>query len=218
MEQLRKGILLARASPRRNIPEVEEQILPCDVLHVNFYQEYFAYQHIKSEFMKGNWEYLVLASDDIVVKPEDIIQLECDLTQHKPMVLGGMMNVEEHDYPDGDLAISHELLIWCGMRWLKSKDLPKENIFKVLFNGFSLLAIRRDIVENFEFTADCYMRDKKADKAFGANYDLVFCFWCKKNGIPIYVDKRIHMKHLRRSGRTRLGEENPSIVLNSYSQ
>jgi hypothetical protein len=195
---------------------VEKQELPCDVLWVSFYQEYTAYQKIKEYFLSYKWDYLVLATDDIVVKPEHIIQLEADLTQLKPLVLGGMMNVEEYDYPNGDLAISNELHIWGGMKWFTKKTLPNSNIFQVKFNGFCLMAIRRDIVENFEFTADCYMRDKNADKAFGANYDLVFCYYCQKNNIPIYVDRRIFMKHLRRSGKTQLGEKDPSIVLNSY--
>ena len=210
-----KNILLARASPRRNIQEVEEQNLPCDVLWANFYQEYFAYQEIQKEFLKGKWGYLVLATDDIVVKPENIIQLECDLETKDYPVLAGIMNVNEADYPNGNYAISHELDIWGEVKWIK--NLPKDNIFQVKFNGFCLMAIRRDIVERYEFVAQNYMRDKRAGKGDGGSFDLVFCYWCENNCIPIFVDKRINMKHLRQSGRTRLGEEKPTLVLNSYN-
>jgi hypothetical protein len=215
MNKLDKNILLARASPRRNIKEVEEQVLPCDVLHVNFYQEYTAYQEIKKYFLNTEYEYLVLATDDIVVRPEHIIQLEADLIKYRPKVLGGIMNVEEGDYPNGLMAVSQiydnqEIHFMLGREVLLSPI-----IFTVTFNGFCLLAIHRDIIANYEFVGQNHMRDKNAGKADGGSFDMAFCHYCNENNIPIYTDRRIFMKHLRRSGKTRIGEINPSIVLNS---
>ena len=146
-------LLLARASPRCNIPEVEEQALPCETLRVCFYQEYFAYQEIKKFFLNSDYTHLVLATDDIVVKPEHIKQLEADLEDFNVPVIGGMMNVDQKDYPDGNLAITLQTPDYLAFYywWLNPETLPKEDIFKVIFNGFCLLAIRRDIVEKYDF-------------------------------------------------------------------
>ena len=203
--------LLARTSPRCNIPEVEEQSLPCDVLRVCFYQEYTAFQEIKKFFLNHDYDYLVIASDDIVVKPEHVEKLLINLDQFD--VLGGMMNVDQKDYPNGNLAISYSLPpLDMPYDWLTPDRLPESNAFPVEFNGFCLMAIKREIVEKYDFRADSILRGG-TDPAFGGSYDLVFCHWCKLNNINIYTDKRIFMKHLRQSGKLRLGEQPQQIHL-----
>ena len=195
-------ILLGRTSPRCNIPEVEEQSLPCDVLRVCFYQEYHAYQEIQKYFLSYDYDYLVLASDDIVVKAEHIERLLINLDQFD--VLCGMMNVDEKDHPNGRLAISNKLPpLDMPYDWLTQEQLPKANIFPVEFNGFCLMAIKRDIIKKYVFRADSVLRGG-TDPAFGGSYDLVFCHWCKLNNINIYTNKRIFMKHLRQSGKLRV--------------
>ena len=209
------NILLGRTSPRCNIKEVEEQKLPCDVLRPKHYQEYTAFQIIRKFFIQHiEYSHLVLASDDIVVKPKDITQLAIDLIMKNDPVICGMMNVDEKDYPNGRLAIAYELpdKMWGDYKWLKRSDLHKNiDIFPVEFNGFCLMSIRRDIIERYEFKADTVLRGG-TDPAFGGSYDLVFCWWCKENGIPIYVDKRIDMVHLRQSGKLDVNS-NPETIL-----
>lgn len=211
------NLLLARASPRCNIPEVENEKIDYPVLRVKFMQEYTAYQEIKKFFMAHTeFTHLVLATDDIVVKNEHLIQLQTDLEVYDFPVICGMMNIDEKDYPKGRLTISPDLpdKITKECKYFTTEtDLPI-GLFPVKWNGFALMAIRRDIIERYEFKADSTLCGG-TDPAFGGAYDTVFCWWCHENNIPIYCDSRIDMKHLRQSGRTRLGEEKPDIEFNS---
>lgn len=209
-------LLLARQCPRLNIQEVEEQILPCDVLKVCFLPEYQCFQEIRNYFLATDYTHLVIASDDIVVKPEHVIQLQKDLEEYDYQVIGGMMNVDEPEYqlPQGQLNISLELPFksrktrWYT--WIHRQELPEQNIFQVKFNGFSLLSIRRDVVSEHVFVGDMFWVDEPEK---GASYDLTFCWWCHENNIPVFTDKRIDMKHLRASGTQRVRVEPPIINL-----
>jgi len=210
---MKVNLLLARCSPRSDIQQVESENinLPCDKLIARYYFEYEAYKTVRNFFLKQkDYTHLVLATDDIVVKPEHIIQLQKDLEDHDYPIICGMMNVNQDEYLqlDGNLNISYEL----GLKdrklrhynWIKRKDLPKDDIFSVKFNGFALMAIHRDIIQRTEFPCDGIFRLK--GEAFGASVDFVFCWWCHENNIPIYTDKRIDMQHLRAMGRIKHGE------------
>ena len=210
---MRVNLLLARCSPRSDIIEVEQENskLPCDKIIPRYYFEYEAYKTIRLFFLKQKeYTHLVLATDDIVIKPEHIIQLQKDLEEHDYPVLCGMMNVNQDEYmkENGNLNISYEL----GLKdrklrhysWIQRKDLPKEDIFQVKFNGFALMAIRRDMVEKTPFACDGVFRLK--GEMSGASVDFVFCWYLHENNIPVFVDKRIDMQHLRAMGRLRHGE------------
>ena len=211
-------LLLFRGSPRSNIDEVEkynESLMKvCDVLNVRYMQEIPAYKNARRMFLDGNWDYFVIATDDIVVKPEDIIQLEEDLEKYD--VIGGMMNVDEKDYPDGNLNICYELALkdrkLRAYNWIKKPDLPKEDIFQVKFNGFALLGINRKILQDIEFAGDGIFRGK--GMKFGASLDFVFCWECHVRNIPVFTDKRIDLHHLRTSGSHQVGIRKPEIWLN----
>ena len=212
-----KKLLLFRGSPRSNIPEVEKwnDKLPCDVLCVRYMQEIPAYWWAREYFLENDYDYFVIATDDIVVKPEHIRQLQSDLNERDFQVLAGMMNVDEIHWPDGyhnicfDLAIQDRKLRYYN--WLMPKELPKEDIFRVKFTGFGLTAIRRDVMELLQFAGDGFYRGHGME--FGASLDLVFCWDCHDNGIPIYCDKRIKMQHLRTHGEHQVGKRNPRAFL-----
>ena len=207
-------MLLFRGSPRSNIIEVERYnpVLPCDKLIIRFVTEFKAYEQARDFFLQHEeYDYLVLATDDIIVRPEHIIQLQKDLEEFQFAVISGVMNVDQSDYskPEGFLNICYELALkdrkLRSYSWIKRKDLPKEDKFLVKFSGFPLMAIRRDIVQMTPFAADGLYKGK--DMHFGASLDFVFCWFCHEHGIPIYADKRIDMYHLRTSGRMQLGEK-----------
>jgi hypothetical protein len=46
--------------------------MPCDNLISAFEWEFKSYQKMRDYFLAGDWDYMVLATDDIVVKPEHI--------------------------------------------------------------------------------------------------------------------------------------------------
>lgn len=208
-------ILLGRGSPRSNIREVESlnESLPCDKLIVRFVGEYKAYMIMKDEFMKRpDYTHLVLATDDIVVKPEHIVQLQKDLDEFDYPVISGMMNVDQDD--DVHVNLTWELPIkdrkhrqYNNIRREMIADEP--DIFQVAFSGFPLMAIRRDIVKPYIFAADKVFQGFPPYR--GASLDLVFCWYCKENNIPVMVDKRIDMKHLRASGTNRVGKKHTKV-------
>ena len=214
-------LLLFRGSPRSNIEEVENEnpgiMKECDILNVRYCFEFDAYKWARDYFLEHKeYDYFVIATDDIIVKPEHIIQLKEDLKEFKFAVISGMMNVDEKDYPDGNLNICSCLALrdkkLRHYDWLDLTRLPKDDIFQVKFSGFPLMAIRRDIVEMFPFATDSIFKGKGMQ--FGASLDFVFCWYCHEYGIPIYVDKRIFMHHLRTHGKHQAGERKKEIWLN----
>ena len=130
-----------------------------------------------------------------------------------------MMNVDQEEYQDqwGNLNICYELAMQNRKlryySWIKRNELPKEDIFEVKFAGFGLTAIRRDIVELLPFHTDSVFKGTGVES--GASLDLVFCWYCYEKGIPIYVDQRIDMKHLRTSGTHQAGERKKEIWINN---
>ena len=230
-------LLLFRGSPRSDIDEVERwnSKLPCDTLIVRYVNEFMAYEYARGFFLNHKeYDYLVIATDDIVVTPKDITQLQEDLDGGIPYdliqkqerkekyypVLSGMMNVDEEDYEDqwGNLNICTELATKDRTArfyvWVKNNQLPIEDIFNVKFAGFGLTAIRRDIIEipGFNFASDGIFRGTGVEH--GASLDLVFAWFCQENHIPQFCDQRINMHHLRHHGMSHVGERAREVEWN----
>jgi hypothetical protein len=213
-------LLLFRGSPRSNIPEVEtwNDKLPCDVLNIRYMQEIPAYWRARKEFLNGDWDYLLIATDDIILKPEHIEQIQKDVDDNPYPVISGMMNVDQHEYmqENGNLNICNALALKDRKLryydWYKRNTIPSKTIFQVKFAGFGLTAIRRDIVEQIEFGGDGIFKGK--GMMFGASLDFVFCWNCHEKNIHIFVDKRIDMHHMRTSGTHQVGIRKPEIWLN----
>ena len=217
-------LLLFRGSPRSNIDEVEsynrENEKECDILYVRYAFEHDAYKWARDYFLKHiEYDYLLIATDDIVVKPEHIRQIKEDLKDFKFAVISGMMNVDQQEYQDqwGNMNICYELAMKDRKlryySWVKRNELPDKDIFEVKFAGFGLTAVRRDIIEMIPFNTDSVF--KGTGVASGASLDLVFCWYCYELGVPIYVDQRIDMKHLRTSGQSQAGERKKEAWLNN---
>ena len=85
----------------------------------------------------------------------------------------------------------------------------QDNIFQVAFSGFPLMAIRRDIVLKVPFDADKVFEGLPPHR--GASLDFVFCWYCMERDIPIHVDKRIDLKHLRTKGGLMLNDKKREI-------
>ena len=100
--------------------------------------------------------------------------------------------------------------------WITRDDLPKDDIFLVKFAGFGLTAVRRDIVESIPFAGDGVFKGKGME--FGASLDFVFCWTCHENEVPIYVDKRIDMEHLRSFGTFNVGIKKPVEEILLFSE
>jgi len=201
------NLLLFRGSPRSNIENVEmwNEKLPCDKLIIRFTSEYKAYKRAREFFMEHKeYTHLVIATDDIVVQPKHIELMQMRLENKDPPVFSGMMNVNQNDVEDRNIC--HTI----GMKerrlrkyeWIKKSDIT-ERYMNVEFAGFGLTAIRRDIVDGYPiFSADKVFQGEPPHR--GASLDFVFCWHCKENNIPIAIDTKIDMKHLRKSGTHRV--------------
>ena len=198
-------LLLFRGSPRSDIDEVERynDKLPCDTIIIRHEREIPAYRQAREYFLSHpEYDYLVLATDDIVVLPEHIKLLQHDLEVKPYPVLSGMMNVDEVDWPEGRQNICNKLpnKLRTARNWkfIKNTSMPLKSIFMVAFAGFALTAIHRDVIRQIQFSGDGEYRGQ--DRKHGASLDLVFGYDCKDLNIPIFVDKRIKMQHLRLHG------------------
>lgn len=181
---------------------------------VRYMQEIPAYHEARRFFLAHpEYDYFVIATDDIVVKPEDVERLDYSLTVSGVPVLSGWMNVDQHEYnqPDGNINICYELAIkdkkLRHYNWIKRGELPDKEYFQVKFAGFGLTAIRRDVIEKIEFAGDGIF--KGHGMSFGASLDFVFCWNCHELGIPVWVDRKIDLQHLRTSGEHQVGKRKP---------
>jgi len=215
-------LLLGRGSPRGYIRLVEDQNprLPCDKIIPRHIQEWFAYRDMRKFFLDHTeYTHLVLATDDIVIKPQHIQQLKRDLVQFDYPVVSGIMNVDLDDKVFVNLSMSlpmknRKLRQYC---WMTRRELfVKDNVFQVAFSGFPLMSIRRDIVEKVPFDADKVFEGKPPTN--GASLDFVFCWYCQEKDIPIMVDKRIDLLHLRTKGGLIFKAGNPRLEYWKYGQ
>lgn len=181
--------------------------LPEDQLHVKYFKEYDAYQQIRKFFL-GHPEYthLVLCPDDLVIMESDLQILKDDLTQFDFPVVSGMSNVNL-DKPDmmnimiGSIPSktqkSREPFSWNKFSDFESVITP------VLFSGFPCMVIRRDVVEKIDFDSEGKIEGNDPNSV--GNLDIIFCHNCNDEKIPIHVDKRARMLHLRNVVALRVG-------------
>jgi len=168
---------------------------------------------MRNFFLKNKeYSHLVLATDDIVVKPEHINLLEKDLQKYDYPVLTGLMNVDLDDVEFVNLSMSLPLKKrrLRQYSWMTRREVfVKDEIFQVAFSGFPLMAIRRDIVEKVPFDADRVFEGLPPER--GASLDFVYCWYCQEKDIPIMVDKRIDMLHLRTKGGLMLNNKHKQV-------
>ena len=207
-------ILLFRPTPRGNIQEVEEynSLLPCDTLHIKYALSTPAYSAARKYFLDhAQYDYFVIAPDDLIVKPEHVTSIEKLCDDYDYPVISGMCNVSEMqlkpkgvvNFVMGKVPPTMHYKNGRKFNWATRDKLPKENIFKVSYTGMALGAIRRDIMEKYNFGL-------RQD----IGRDLTLCNMCYENDIPIYVDQRLDMIHLRYCGTMNVGIKLPEVWFN----
>jgi len=94
---------------------------------------------------------------------------------------------------------------------------------KVKFNGLCFCIIKRQILENYKFSTLPYTTDEKPlwETRGGYACDLAFCHYCDFENIPILVDLRIKLNHLRYPGELLAGKKTAKMTFiphNRYSK
>ena len=166
-----------------NIPEVDYHLdkIDCDKLTFNYLEYPEPYIQL-DKFKQYNdmYDYVVIVTNDVIVKQENIDTLIKDL-EDRPRVMCGCFNVDLKNNST-KLNISFDL----DYNWLDADMMI--GIEEVEFAGFPLMAIRWDVFHSYQFTGSHNAGDMR------------FCKWCKDNNIPILCNTDNRMLHLRYYG------------------
>ncbi len=188
--------LIGIPSPR-DIPEFKQHIdqLKIDKLWLKYYKELDACLRMQRYFLKHpEYTHLIVIPDDLIVKQYDLTRLLVALHRHDYAVLSGICNVDNSPETKGKYNICDlqhlptadpvmRQYVWMSNR---SKLVRKGQPFRVSYMGFAMVAIRRDIVERLPFRSDGH-----------CCLDTMFCWDCAQLKIPIYVDPKINMYHMK---------------------
>jgi hypothetical protein len=74
-------------------------------------------------------------------------------------------------------------------------EYQEKPIIRTFWQGFPLICIRRDVLEQITFRNDHEFND--LPKEAGCCLDDMFCYDCLQNEIPMFTDLRIRMNHLK---------------------
>jgi hypothetical protein len=184
--------LMCSASPR-DIPQVLSQraLIPCDKYWAKYYQEGDAYKILRDFFLENKeYTHMIIAPDDLVIRPRDYEDLVQDLLKTDYPILAGICNLSWSEMDRYSPSHKADLTTF-----FTEEDLKGEPIRKVEYEGFGCTFLRRDIVEKIEFNG--FKRTYWA-------YDFGLAVECYMKNIPIHVDTRVWMLHLK----NRLGNGN----------
>ena len=188
--------LIGIPSPR-DIPEFKEHIdkLRVDKLWLKYQRELDAYTKMREYFLKHKqYTHLIPVPDDLIVKQYDLTRLLTAIRRRDYPVISGICNIDSKPENKGKYNICdvrHLPSVEPHLRqyvWMttRSKLIRKGQPFRVSFMGFALPAIRRDVIEKIPFRNDGY-----------CCLDTMFCWDCAQAKIPIFVDPKINMFHMK---------------------
>lgn len=207
--------LIACPSPRDvlAVKESHKGIKNIAKLYVKYWPEELAYSIIKDYFLNyTNADYLIIAPDDLMVGDyhhQQLVETIEKYGKENMPVLSGVCNV--HNIPGyiTQLAICidrpispqrrHRNYKWADLRHqdFRKRYLNMDRV-EVKFAGFPFMFIRRDIVERVGLDADLSYNPNHRVRE-GYSIDVVFCHHCLEQNIPIYVNPKVQMLHLRGS-------------------
>lgn len=184
--------LLCILNPRE-IPEalhMIKKIKGYDKLWAKYYDgEFYAYRALRNWFLEHKeYTHMILLIDDVLATQKDFDILYSDVMSMDLPVLAATCNVtyQRLDELSPTMDVMPDLNNYPFVtRAEVAKFIEKgEYIKQVKFEGFALTFIRRDVLEQIEFS--------------GINStDLYFAIDCDKKNIPVYVDFRVNVFHLK---------------------
>lgn len=217
-------ILLAITCPRDNIEESKAFYpkLPCDLLLLKFFEEYKAYRLMRQYFLyEEDWTHLVIGSDDLIIKPENVQSLLETLERQPHIIVSGVCNIDETDFdllnitPPDELPSAITPYAERKFNFIHRATIEDGNsehyLMRVGFCGFPLMAIPRNIIEKIQFETDAELLGHPIER--GQSTDLLFCQACHDSNIPIFADTTNQMRHLRYAGTSQVGFKEPIVEL-----
>ena len=177
-----------------------------DLLIVKNYPHHVAHEKTRKFFLEHEeYTHLIIINEDTIVTPSHLKLLLEDIEKYDYEVIGGYCFPVSKLYPRTNLtkknmrkirvvsANQYDFLnLEDVITW--SLDSPIEEFY---FNGLTLTAIRRDIVEEIGFKPYKYINDRTLGfwVRRGIMFDLQFSNDLHDKGIKLMVDKRLLVLH-----------------------
>lgn len=180
-------------------------------LYSKYFPEKMAYNLAREWFLKHEeYTHFVICPDDLIVKKEHIESLIQDLEENDYPVLSGVCNVDKaknKDYLSITENLPHpqrmvperNLVGWRWYSWVHKDSKFEMPIMSFPFSGFAAQFIRRDVMKRYRFIDDAKYNGTP-DLLTGA-IDVMFSNTCAIEKLPIMVDTRIRMEHLKAAER-----------------
>jgi len=203
--------LLFSPSPRE-IPEVYEALKNTgyDRLYSKYFPEEPAYNHGLDFFLAAEkYTHFVICPDDLVVEKKHIESLIADLEENDYHILSGVCNVNNEDmknllnvctnlpHPTRNNT-NRGIVGWRTFNWItKDYEYSDKPIQKFPFSGFAAQFLSRELMEKVQFTDDG--KFNKDAEIYGGSLDVMFSNAMAYVKVPIMVDLRVRMHHIRGS-------------------
>lgn len=158
-------------------------------------------QHMVDMGEFDEYDYIIMASTDLLVKQENLDILLRDIEETGYRVIGGICNVDRFKRKD-ELAACMKTIDF-GLRdyeWIERGEYT--GIKRVKHNGMVMLAIHKDIFKSFKF----YRPGKYV------SLDIRFSKWCDDNNIGIYTNFDNEMLHFHKEGKLTAGLVKPELI------
>ena len=170
----------------QDIPSVSENFkkLKCDKLE--FRGLLYPEPHKRLEAFSNEYDgdYIILYTNDIVVKPKNLKKLISVLEEKQYKVLSGVATPVRKNMPN-TLNVCVEPLKGTDYKWVMKGEYS--GIHKMGFAGYPFMAMHKSVFKKFNF----YKEGTK-----NTALDRRFCEFCNINGIDIMVDFDNEMEHL----------------------
>lgn len=203
----------------KDIPEVLDNLeqVPCDKLYINYYQYPHPHRIARDYFLAHpEYDWMIVHTNDLVVTKDDYEKIKKDIEDHPFLeIISGVCNVDMDKESDvWNICYNLPTLEFMNRRYHWVKKGSFEGIQRVRFAGFPFMWIKRQVVEGLM----SYLDNEKTRAGFdgtdlfgkdGYAADLWFMHACYKSNIPVYVDSRVDMKHLRFVGEMLVGKREP---------
>jgi hypothetical protein len=194
--------LIARPSPR-DIPVVTQgsRTIPYDHIWVKYAYSTRAYSAMEAYFRQHEeYTHLVICPDDLIVKGEHIEALKQVLEEHDYPVLAGISNITPA-MPGFISTCRYKLPTPFRpgrvYELMTDEEAAEANgVIEVKWTGWPAGFIARRVFDKIHLESDNAL-NKSPEREMGQAFDLMFCWNCEKHEIPIYVDTRVRMLHLK---------------------
>jgi len=193
--------LLAVMHPRR-LPYFLESIRRIDYVDIALAKNYDATEALnilRSYALKNDYDYMILTSDDVIIPYNAPLKIMLDCELYNPPAITGYSRINPYTQyvnltlkPIPNIERRVNTTIWMheygfiSIYDVLSNLYNGNEILKVWFVGFSLTAIRNDILE------------KWIPKPFNQNgcHDLQFTYETWKMNIDRYADLTVYIPHI----------------------